>query len=195
MIKEKKLIKLVKEKGDKLAAEEIINFYYESIYINVFKQINDREIAKDLTQEIFISVLKSIGNYEEKKSSFKTWIYKIASNKVVDYYRSKYYRYTTIVEEIENYDFISSYNIENEFQIKEDAEEVMNIVNRLSANIQQIFRLKVFGDMTFCDIGKLLDISESTVKTRYYSAIRKVKKILEEEKYKTEILKEGIYEK
>lgn len=195
MIKEKKLIKLVKEKGDKSAAEEIINFYYESIYINVFKQIADREIAKDLTQEIFISVLKSIGNYEEKKSSFKTWIYKIASNKVVDYYRSKYYKYTTIVEEIENYDFMSSYNIENEFQIKEDAEEVMNIVNRLSANIQQIFRLKVFGDMTFCDIGKLLDISESTVKTKYYSAIRKVKRVLEEEKYKTEILKEGIYEK
>lgn len=195
MIKENKLIKLVKEKGDKSAAEEIINFYYESIYINVFKQIADREIAKDLTQEIFISVLKSIGNYEEKKSSFKTWIYKIASNKVVDYYRSKYYKYTTIVEEIENYDFMSSYNMENEFQVKEDAEEVMNIVNRLNANIQQIFRLKVFGDMTFCDIGKLLDISESTVKTKYYSAIRKVKRVLEEEKYKTEILKEGIYEK
>lgn len=180
MINEKKLIKLIRNKGDKIAAEEIINYYYKEIYINVFKQINDREIAKDLTQEIFISALKSIGNYEEKKSSFKTWIYKIASNKVIDYYRSKYYKYTTIVEEIEGYDFISSHNIENEFQTKEDVELVMDIVKTLSSNIQQIFRLKVFGDMTFCEIGKLLDISESTVKTRYYSAVRKIKKIVEE---------------
>lgn len=182
MIKEKKLISLV-VKGDKVAAGELVNFYYKDIYIYVFNQTRDRELSKDLTQEIFISVLKSITNYEGKKSSFKNWVYKIASNKIVDYYRSKYYRYTTIVEEIDIYDFRAAHNVEYDFEIKEVVEEVMNVVNRLSSNIQEIFRLKVFGEMTFREISNLLDISESTVKTRYYSSVRQIKKLLEEENY------------
>lgn len=178
MIKEKKLIKLV-VKGNKVAAGELVNIYYKDIYRYVLNQTRDKELAKDLTQEIFISVLKSISNYDIEKSSFKNWIYKIASNKIVDYYRSKYYKYTTIVEEIDNYDFRSLHNIESEIEIKEDVKEVMNVVNRLSGNIQEIFRLKVFGEMTFSEISNLLDISESTVKTRYYSSVRKIKNMLE----------------
>ncbi|MBU3131309.1 RNA polymerase sigma factor [Clostridium gasigenes] len=182
MIGEKKLIKLV-VKGDKSAASELINLYYKMIFTYVFNQTRDSELSKDLTQEIFISMLKSITNYEGKKSSFKNWVYKIASNKIVDYYRSKYYKYTTIVEEIENYDLKSSHNVEYEIEIKEDTEEIMNVVNRLTGNMQEIFRLKVFGEMTFSEISILLDISESTVKTRYYSSVRKIKKLLEEGDY------------
>ena len=183
MFREKKLIRLVKDKGDKQAASELIGIYYKDVYRYVYKQTNDEELSKDLTQEIFISMLKSIEGYEGKKSSFKTWLYKISSNKVIDYYRSRYYKYTTIVDEIENYEFPSVHNIEKEFELKEDAKEVIDIVNSLNANIQQIFRLKIFGDMTFKDIGKLLDISESTAKTRYYGAVRKIKKLLEEGEY------------
>lgn len=182
MISEKKLIKLVVN-GDKVAAGELINIYYKSIYTYVFNQTKDRELSKDLTQEIFISILKSITNYEGKKSSFKNWIYKIASNKIVDYYRSKYYKYTIIALEIENYDFKSSHNVEYEFEIKENEEEIITVVNRLPSNIQEIFRLKVFGEMTFNEISNLLDIPESTVKTRYYSSVKKIRKLLEEGNY------------
>ena len=85
-----------------------------------------------------------------------------------------------MVEEIDNYDLGSQENIEEDFLIKEDAKEVIDIVNRLNANVQQIFRLKVFADMTVKDIGKVLDISESTVKTRFYNTVKKIKKVLEE---------------
>lgn len=179
MTTEEKLIKLIKTKGDKKAASELISIYYKDIYTYVFRQIKNQELAKDLTQEIFISVLKSIISFDGSKSSFKTWLYKISSNKIIDYYRSKYYRYTSLVEEIDNYDIVSSYDLEGDFQLKEEVAEVMDIVNTLSSNLQQIFRLKIFADMTFRDIGNLLELSESTVKTRYYSTIRKIQKVLE----------------
>lgn len=63
-------------------------------------------------------------------------------------------------------------------ELKEDINEILDIVKTFNTNYQQIFRLKVFGDMTFSDIGSLLEMSESTVKTRYYSTIRKIKKLL-----------------
>lgn len=75
---------------------------------------------------------------------------------------------------------MSSENIEEEFQVREDLNEVIKIVNTMNANIQEIFRLKVFGDMSFKEISIILELSESTVKTRYYGAIKKIKNIMEE---------------
>lgn len=139
------------------------------------------ELSKDLTQEIFISMLSSIASYKEERGSFKTWLYRIASNKLIDFYRSKFYKYKTIVDEIDDFKIYSDENIENDFLIKEDVKEIMDIVATMESNIQEIFRLKVFAQMSFKEIASISDISESTVKTRYYSTIRKIKNILKED--------------
>ncbi len=72
--------------------------------------------------------------------------------------------------------------MEESFQLKEDAKEILEIINTLNTSIQQILRLKIFGGMTFLEISSLIDMSESTVKTKYYSSIKKIKKILEVKK-------------
>ncbi|WP_297632163.1 sigma-70 family RNA polymerase sigma factor [uncultured Clostridium sp.] len=175
-MEEAKLIKLVKDKGDKVSANKLIKIYYKKIYIYVYKQTSCKELSKDLTQDIFISMLRSIKDFDFSKSSFQTWIYRIASNKVIDYYRSKAYKYTTKVSDIEEFEFKDSINIERELIQKERVQEVLEVVNRFESNIQQIFRLKVFGEMTFKEISNVLSLSESTVKTKYYSSIKKLKK-------------------
>lgn len=179
-MKEKYLIKRIRDKGDKLAANKLIRLYYNQIYIYVFKQINDKEVSMDLTQEIFISMLKSIDGYEEKRASFKTWLYKIASNKVIDYYRSKYYKFTTITVDIEQESLVNLHNIEESFQIKEDAREVMEVISMLDGDIQQVLRMKIFAEMTFKEMGNILGMKESTLKTKYYSSLKKIKNILKE---------------
>lgn len=123
-------------------------------------------------------MLKSIDRFDNNKASFKTWLYKIASNKIIDSYRSTYYKYVTVVEDIDENSLISESGLEESFEMKEDVNEILDIVSTFNTNQQQIFRLKVFGDMTFSEIGSLLEISESTVKTRYYSTIKKIKKLL-----------------
>lgn len=139
------------------------------------------ELSKDLTQEIFISMLSSITSYKEERGSFKTWLYRIASNKLIDFYRSKFYKYKTIVDEIDDFKIYSDENIENDFLIKEDVKEIMEIVATMEPSIQEIFRLKVFAQMSFNEIASLTDVAQSTVKTRYYSTIRKIKNILKED--------------
>lgn len=180
MNNEEKLIKQIKNKSNKTAANQLVSIYYKEIYIYVYRQTSDRELALDLTQEIFISVLKSLDNYRRDKGSFRTWLYKIASNKIVDYYRSKYYKYSTVVEKLDDYELKSSSNIELDLELKEDMKEIIEIINSFEANIQQIVRLKIFGQLTFSEISKALELPESTVKTRYYSSINKIKKILKE---------------
>ncbi len=176
-----RLIKKIKKKSDRIAANELISKYYKEIYSYVYKQTVDKELSMDLTQEIFISVLKSINNYDEKKASFRTWLYKIATYKLVDYYRSKYYKYNTIAVSIDDFDIYDREDIEVTIENKEDIEKIINIVNRLGVVDQQVFRLKIFADYTFLEISNALEIPESTAKTKYYSILKKIRKDFEVE--------------
>ncbi|KNF08402.1 RNA polymerase sigma factor, sigma-70 family [Gottschalkia purinilytica] len=181
MDREKRLIKKIKLKSSQAAANELISKYYKEIYAYVYKQTIDKELSMDLTQEIFISMLKSINSYDENKASFRTWLYKISTYRVVDYYRSKYYKYSSNIVSIDDYDIYDNEDIEITMEYKQDIEKIINIVNRLDASTQQIFRLKFFAEYTFLEISNILQISESTVKTKYYSMLKKIRKNFEEE--------------
>lgn len=175
-----KLTKRIKKKSDKDAANELVSKYYKEIYAYVYKQTIDKELSMDLTQEIFISVLKSIYRYDEKKASFRTWLYRIATNRLVDHYRSKSYKYNNMIVPIEEIDIYYKEDFEIRVQDKEDIERIIYIVNSLDVLSQQIFRLKLFADYTFLEISNVLNIPESTAKTRYYSIIRKIRKTFKE---------------
>lgn len=172
---ELRLIKKIRNKSDKTAANELISKYYKEIYTYTYKQTLDKELSMDLTQEIFISVLKSINNFDEKKAAFRTWIYKIATNKLVDYYRSKSYKYNNLVVPIEEDIIQDKDDFIKDLENKEEVKKVLDLVNSMKIDLQEIFRLKIFSDYTFIQISTILNIPESTVKTKYYSIIKKLK--------------------
>ena len=66
------LIRRIKKKQDKKAADEPIRRYYREIYAFTYRQTGERELALDLTQEIFITVLQGIYAFDEKKAGFRT---------------------------------------------------------------------------------------------------------------------------
>ena len=79
------LIRRIKKKQDKKAADELIRRYYREIYAFTYRQTGERELALDLTQEIFITVLQGIYAFDEKKAGFRTWAYRVAANRITDY--------------------------------------------------------------------------------------------------------------
>lgn len=178
---ELRLIKNIQKKGHRKSANTLIKSYYSEIYGYVFKQTSCRELAADITQEIFISMIRSIDNYNVEKCSFRTWIYKIASNKIIDYYRSKSYKQWTSSKTIEGIELKAQGDIEDDFIKRERVKDVLVIVNSFESNLQQIFRMKIFADMTFKDIGNALDLNEATVKTKYYSMLKKIRIMDKEE--------------
>ncbi|MBN8191836.1 RNA polymerase sigma factor [Bacillus sp. NTK074B] len=176
---EERWIKRIKKGGSQDAANELISKYYREMYGFVYKQTMDSELSYDLTQEIFISALKSIGNYDAKKASFRTWLYKVASNRVVDYFRSRNYQYRKLTEPLEGKDLEEKGELTIRLEYKEEVEQVVETVSKLDTGMQQIVRLKLFGEYTLKEIANLLEIPLSTVKTRYYAGIKLIKKEME----------------
>lgn len=105
---ERGLIRKIKLFGSSKDADTLVRMYYDEIYYFVVRQINDRDSAYDLTQEIFISMLRSIGSYREKLASFRTWLYRIAENKVIDF-RRRSIRWTVSLDNIYDTDTFLSY--------------------------------------------------------------------------------------
>lgn len=176
MSEELRWIKRIKKSGQSDAANQLIAKYYKEIYAFVYKQTLNSDLSLDLTQEIFISVLKSIGSFDEKKASFRTWLYRIASNRIVDYFRSKSYKNRRFIEPLEDHDVEDTDDLTVAFEYKEDVEKVTSIINQLEIGVQQIVRLKLFGEYTFQEIADLVEVPQATVKTRYYTALRLIKK-------------------
>ncbi|MGP4039878.1 RNA polymerase sigma factor [Gracilibacillus sp. D59] len=86
MTEELKWIKAIKKKSSEQAANQLIHKYYNEIFGFVYKQTLDQELTKDITQDIFISMLRTIQGFDGR-ASFLTWLYKVANSRLIDYYR------------------------------------------------------------------------------------------------------------
>ena len=175
LIDEIKLIKRIQKRGDRQAADALIRCYYDEIHRYVRKQTTNDNTALDLTQEIFISMLGTICHYDPKKGAgFRTWLYRIATNKTIDFFRSQAARITETltlddVEPIDETDFAKQ--IENE----DFVERVCSYISRFPPDTQKIFRLHIFAELTFAEIAENMQVPEGSVKSRYYRLINKIR--------------------
>lgn len=179
---EMRLIRKIQRTGNKAAADTLIREYYDEIYRYVYKQTSDKHTAMDLTQNIFISMLQSISNYDGKQASFRTWLYRIATNKTIDYLRGRTTERKHVLD-IEDIDIPDEAEFTHQIEIKALLSRLQNYVNSLEMDLQQIFRLKFFGEYTFAQIAALLSIPESTVKSKYYRLLKILREEFKDEYY------------
>lgn len=173
---EMRLIRKIQRTGNRAAADKLIRKYYDEIYKFVFKQISDKQTALDLTQIIFISMLQSISNYDRKQARFRTWLYRIATNKTIDYLRSRTAEKRHVID-MEVMDIPNESEFTCQIDSKDSLTRLQDHLNSLEMDLQQIFRMKFFGEYTFTQIAALLSLPESTVKSKYYRSL----KVLREE--------------
>ena len=84
MLTDKRLIRYILKKGSNQAADELIRRYYDDLYFYLYRQVGNGNDALDLTQEVFIAAQKGLSSYDERKSSFRTWLFRIGTYKVID---------------------------------------------------------------------------------------------------------------
>jgi RNA polymerase sigma-70 factor (ECF subfamily) len=174
---ELRLIRRIKRNGDREAADGLIRRYYDDVHGFVRRQVGDFDTALDLTQEIFISCLRTIGHYDPGRGAgFRTWLYKIAANKLVDYYRSRAYRNARETLPIDDVEPIDETDFTRQLEDGDFAEKVCAYVGGLPADTQKIFRLHIFGGYTFAELAGVTGLPEGSVKSKYYRLINLLRK-------------------
>ena len=175
---ETKWIHRIRLYGSSKDADSLVRAYYDEIYIFAARQVSDRELARDLTQEIFISMLRSLGSYQEKRSSFRTWLYRIATNKIIDFRRKASPDAIPLEEmdETETVDYMGRIDYENNIAHAEFLKKIEHYVSSFQLDVQQVFRLHIYGGQTFQEIAVLTGMPEASVKSKYYRLIWQVRR-------------------
>lgn len=163
-------------KGDEIAFGQIYDLYFEKVYRFVFYRVNHREVAEDLVSETFIRAWNNL-NEIEKTSSFNGWLYQIARNAVIDYYRSR--KSTINLTELEN---ILEYedNILDKTNLLFQQKSFLEALKKLSADQQLIIKLKFLDELENEEIAKILDKSEGAIRVIQHRAINELKRLINE---------------
>jgi len=161
-----------------IAFSELLDVYQERLYWHIRKIVQTHENADDVLQNTFIRVYKSINNFQEK-SSLHTWMYRIAYNESMRFLeKNKKKSY-------DNIDDVKSSKLEVLFEDEyfngdEIQKKLHKIIDSFTEKQKRVFHLKYFDDLSFRQISELLEVSESTLKSTYYTAVKIIeKKILE----------------
>lgn len=162
------------KRGDKEAFSRIILSLENDLYRIAEVRLENKEDIFDVIQETIITAFNSINKLKQNEY-FKTWIIRILINKCNKLYREKYKRNIISIEEIKNSNETSLYDIDK-------IDEIIDfnfICKNLKYEDKIIISLYYMERFTDKEIGKILNIKESTVTTKRIRAKQKIKKLLE----------------
>ncbi len=179
---EKKLINRT-QKGESEAFNPIVMKYRQRIYNMIYQRVSDRETAEDICQEVFLKAWKALPKFKGQ-SALYSWIYKIAINCIIDYYRKRNRHNVMNLEEFPEYtDDIphTKGNRTPQSQILENKEFediISEAVSRLPFGQRRVFHLRYDEELPIKDIASRLNRSEGTIKTHLFHAHRKLRDML-----------------
>ncbi|MEH7254609.1 sigma-70 family RNA polymerase sigma factor [Neobacillus niacini] len=155
---------------------EIMNQYGQEILQLTYSYVNNRTIAEDLTQDIFVKCYKSLHTYSGK-SKLRTWLWRIAINHCKDFHRSWYNRNVRIAgEELPN-NGTKRELVEQAVIQKEDDNELITAIMTLPIKYREVIYLFYYEELPLKEIALVIDAGVNTVKTR----LRRAKELLKEE--------------
>lgn len=169
-MKDKELVQKI-HSGNKEAMSIVVERYYTDIFRFCLYMIQSEEDAYDLAQETFLKFIKYGSSYQH--NNLKGYLLTIARNMCFTYFRERKMP-TCDVEEIENTVIDCDRLIE-----AEDYIYLRNILGELSQEVREVIILRIYEEMKFKDIAKIMGCGVSTAKSRYRLGVGQLKKIME----------------
>lgn len=167
--------------GDLNSFEVLVSRYQGKIFSFVFRMVNLNEDARDLTQEVFLQVYRALGQFRGD-SGFSNWLYRIASNKCLDFLRrnrkNKSVEFDDNLYQIPQDNRLNSDNPEHVYFYEEKIRRLRRMISGLPDRYRIVIVLFHYENMSYQQISDTLNIPVKTVATRLYRAKLLLKEIL-----------------
>ncbi|MCT4614872.1 MAG: sigma-70 family RNA polymerase sigma factor [Marinifilaceae bacterium] len=171
--------------GDNRSLENLISRHKNRVYTYIFLLVKNQSLAEDLFQETFIKIINSIrqGKYQDN-GKFLAWVFRIAHNLVIDYFRKEKQKNLIYNEDYEmdifNSKKLSESNYEDGLIDEQIRENVGSLISKLPEDQQEIVVMRHYKNLSFKEIADQTGISINTALGRMRYAIINLRKILDE---------------
>ncbi|ACB83731.1 RNA polymerase sigma factor [Natranaerobius thermophilus] len=160
------------------AFEQLYNYFFPKIYQYIYYRVNNKEVTEDLVSDIFLKVLRNLKSLK-KPEDFQSWIYSIARNALIDYYRKKGRKKEEASEAISDDETVLIDTPEDHVLLEEHSKEIFKLLEILSIEQQEVIQLRFVDELKIKEIAKVLDKSEGAIKGLLYRGLNKLSRHLD----------------
>lgn len=162
-------------KKDPARFQALYNKYYERIFLFVWQRMDDKEVAHDVTSQVFLKAMLNLHKYEFKGVPFASWLYRIAKSEVYTVFRQQQAQRTVNIETGSLRDMAE--------ELEEDKygpylEILKEAVTELEEEDMQFIEMRFFEKRAFKEIADIFGITENNAKVKTYRILEKLKKII-----------------
>jgi RNA polymerase sigma-70 factor (ECF subfamily) len=165
--------------------ENIANFQllyeanFHSILNYVYQKVLDKELAFDITSEVFLKAMKGIKRYRIQETPFNAWLFRIAYNETMAFFRKSKKMRTVVLDD----QLLGNLGDElDEFPKEELLRSIEVTLEKLKPVDFELIELRYYQGSSFRDIGFILSATENSVKVRCHRVIKKLRELLMQKK-------------
>ena len=173
--KEQKLVEEAKRDPEKFAV--LYDQFFDQIYRYVYRRVDDKDAVYDLVSQTFCDAYAHIRDFEWRGFSFSSWLYKIAHNNVLKWYRTNNRMQTVELDEGRSIVDQGADQVKLA-QNSELKDEVQLILDQLEPEEREIIRLKFFEEVSNIEMAEIMGLSANHIGVKVFRALKKVKSLM-----------------
>ena len=174
---QEKIVFLKLKSGDSDAFAFFYDKYVTNIYRFVLIRVSSKQVAEDLTQDTFLKTWQHIVDKKNVKS-FQAFIFRVARNTVIDYYRQSNRQELPLEYVPEIVDM--SDNIERDLDQSIDKDKLLQKIRQLKPIYQEVLLLRYLEDLSIDDIARVIQKDKNNVRVIIHRALNKLKQIADD---------------
>jgi RNA polymerase sigma-70 factor (ECF subfamily) len=169
--------------GNSHACADLYQRWCASVYRLAYGILRQRQDAEEVTQDVFVYALSRLKQYDSHKSAFRTWLYTITISRSRNKMRRKWLPTIELVEWSESDAERGEANrpAEDWTELQAERERVWAALGRLSPKLREAVVLRYFENLTFPEIGQILNCPMKTIQSRVRLAHRELRNLLADE--------------
>lgn len=153
--------------------EKMVFQYEKAIFSHILSLVRQKETAEDLTQEVFIKFYKNLAKIDPDKS-FKSWLYRVATNTVYDYWRRRRHKSEFLIIDDQDNVF-ETIDQEDAYLLIADKNDLERALEKIKPIHKTALLMRYYQEFGYEEIAAILDIPLNTVKTHLFRAKKELK--------------------
>jgi len=156
--------------------EEMYKDNFDTVFKYLYCLTRDFNTSEELTQETFYKALKNINKFKGE-SKLSTWLCQIAKNLWYDEIKRKKVKEISLEDSSGIVEIISNESIEDEAISKDTRVKLFERLQKLDSVTREVIYLRITGDLSFKEIGTILNKTENWARVTYYRGKQKLKEV------------------
>jgi len=165
-----------KAQADRQFFRPLYTRYHEGIFLFVFKRVANESLSADITSQVFLKALQKLNTYKFKGVPFSAWLYRIASNEVVQHYRNVKKNRVVSIDDEQLDHFAEDFEYSDERHKLKD--RMVDCLNLLKEDELALIELRYFEQLPYKEIAAIMGLTESNAKVKTYRLTTKLSKII-----------------